>query len=96
MRANPSLAALLGILFAAVGCGNDLTGIYEDRAGETIYEFQPGGRASISMLGTVVDAEYRLDGDKVLVTSPQGTVVLTHSDDRLYGPMGLELVRQRR
>jgi hypothetical protein len=49
----------------------------------------------ISVLGATVAAEYTLDGDRVLVTSPQGTVVLTHNDDRLYGPMGLELVRQR-
>lgn len=97
MRANQSMAALLGgVLLAASGCSGALTGTYQDEAGETSYEFRSDGRASISMLGTTVDAEYRLDGDKVLVTSPQGTVVLTRSEDRLYGPMGLELVRQQR
>lgn len=97
MRANRSLPALIGVvLLATASCGGALTGTYEDEAGETRYEFRWDGRASISILGTVVDAEYRLDGDRVLVTSPQGTVVLTRSEDRLYGPMGLELVRQHR
>jgi len=85
-----------GVLSAAAGCGSALTGAYEDEAGKTTYEFRSDGRASISMLGTMVDAEYRLDGDRVLVTSPQGTVVLTRREDRLYGPMGLELVRRQR
>lgn len=96
MRANELLGLLGGVLFAAAGCGGALTGTYQDEAGETSYEFRSDGRASISMLGITVDAEYTLDGDKVLITSPQGTVVLTRSEDRLYGPMGLELVRQHR
>ncbi len=96
MRANPCLATLLGgVLFVAAGCGGALTGIYVDEAGETTYAFRSDGRASISMLGAMGEAEYRLDGNRVLVTSPQGTVVLTRSEDRLYGPMSLELVRQR-
>ena len=38
--------------------------------------------------------EYQLDDDKVFVSSAQGTVVLTRRGERLYGPMGLELVPQ--
>lgn len=88
-------AALAGLCWAAAGCGDDFNGTYADEAGVTRYEFHPDGRTQIDVLGTTVLAEYRLDGDRVLVTSPQGTVVLTRSEDRLYGPMGLELVRQR-
>lgn len=84
---------LMGVLLIA-GCGKDLDGTYVDRAGVTQYEFRPGGRARISVLGSTVSAEYTVDGDRVLVTSPQGTVVLKRDSDRLYGPMGLELVRQ--
>ncbi|MEX0707352.1 MAG: hypothetical protein WD078_05265 [Woeseia sp.] len=84
---------LYGFLLAA-GCGNGLSGSYADETGVTRYEFQSGGRARISVLGSTVNAEYTLDGDKVLVTSPQGTVVLKRDGDRLYGPMGLELLRQ--
>ncbi len=93
MRTKPGWA-LLGISFALASCGNELSGTYADNAGVTLYAFAGDGEVTISVLGSDVDAEYRLDGDKVLVSSAQGTVVLTRRDDRLIGPMGLELVRQ--
>ena len=83
---------LLTLLFA--GCGDELTGTYADNANVTRYAFARHGVVTILVLGSEVDAEYRLDGDKILVSSAQGTVVLTRRDDRLYGPMGLELIRQ--
>jgi hypothetical protein len=81
-------------LLALAGCSGSIAGTYEDTSGVTRYAFADNGDVQIHVLGTDVDAEYRLDGDKVLVTSAQGTVVLTRRDDRLVGPMGLELVRQ--
>lgn len=81
-------------LLALAGCGGGIAGTYEDEAGVTRYAFANDGDVRIRVLGVDVDAEYRLDGDKVLVTSAQGTVVLTRRDDRLVGPMGLELIRQ--
>lgn len=86
--------ALLIATFAFTGCGGEFSGTYADDAGVTHYAFANNGDVKISVLGTDVDAEYHLDGNKVLVSSAQGTVVLTRRDDRLYGPMGLELVRQ--
>ena len=87
-------ATLLTVLMVS-GCGNgSLSGTYADADNVTAYAFQDDGRATISVLGTTVAAEYTLDGDRVLVTSAQGTVVLRHSGDRLYGPMGLELIRR--
>lgn len=88
-----SITVLIGILLVA-GCGNDLEGTYADRAGVTHYEFRPDGSARIAVLGSTVSAEYTVDGNRILVTSPQGTVVLKRDSDRLYGPMGLELFRQ--
>jgi len=85
---------LMGFLLLASGCSNDLPGTYADRAGVTQYEFRPDGSARISVLGSTVSAEYTVDGNRVIVTSPQGTVVLKRDSQRLYGPMGLELVRQ--
>ena len=93
MRAKSKL--ILASICAILGaCGNDLTGTYADEPGVTQYVFAGNGDVRISVLGSEVDAEYRLDGDKVLVTSAQGTVVLTRRDERLYGPMGLELSRR--
>ena len=85
------LAALAASLAA---CGENLSGIYADDQNVTAYEFHGNGRATISVLGTKVAADYRVDNDRVLVTSAQGTVVLRRSGDHLYGPMGLELARQ--
>ena len=85
---------LLVMSAALVGCGNRVSGTYADDAGVTRYTFAGNGAVTIQVLGAEVDAEYSLDGDKVLVSSAQGTVVLMRRDDRLYGPMGLELIRQ--
>tara|TARA_R110002096_G_scaffold2619_5_gene13574 strand:- start:14216 stop:14497 length:282 start_codon:yes stop_codon:yes gene_type:complete len=93
MRALTGL--ILGIAaISLIGCGDEIRGTYSDAAGVTQYAFGGDGQVTIQVLGTKVNAEYRLDDDKVLVSSAQGTVVLTLRDDRLYGPMGLELTRQ--
>lgn len=93
MQAIPKWILLAGWTVVA-GCGDGLSGTYSDDAGVTQYAFAGDGDVRISVLGSEVDAEYHLDGNKVLVSSAQGTVVLTRRDNRLYGPMGLELVRQ--
>ena len=80
-------------VLAIAGCGPDISGTYADDAGVTRYAFSGNGDVHISVLGARVDAEYLLDGNRVLVTSAQGTVVLTRRNGRLYGPMGLELAR---
>ncbi|MGB5353993.1 MAG: hypothetical protein WBN32_10320 [Woeseia sp.] len=87
-------AILLLFAMPLAGCGDDLTGTYADDANVTRYDFAGNGAVTILVLGSEVDAEYRMDGDRILVSSAQGTVVLTRRDDRLYGPMGLELIRQ--
>ena len=93
MDTRYSLSLLL-MSAALIGCGNGVSGTYADDAGVTRYTFAGNGGVTIHVLGAEVEAEYSLDGDKVLVSSAQGTVVLQRRDDRLYGPMGLELTRQ--
>ena len=95
MRSISKLALFL-CATALVGCSDDITGTYADQAGVTQYAFAGNGVVRIRVLGTEVNAQYRLDDNRVLVSSAQGTVVLTRRDDRLYGPMGLELIRQPR
>ena len=94
MRLATHITLLLFTLFALAGCGDDLAGSYADEAGVTRYTFAGNGAVQIFVLGTEVSAEYQLDDDKVFVSSAQGTVVLTRRGERLYGPMGLELVPQ--
>lgn len=93
MRADMRLVIFLATISLS-GCGDKIRGTYSDAAGVTQYAFAGNGQVTIRVLGAEVNAEYRLDDDRVLVSSAQGTVVLTLRDDRLYGPMGLELVRQ--
>ena len=93
MRTRAELVLFVSAI-ALTGCGDDIAGTYADAAGATQYAFAADGDVKILVLGAEVDAEYRLDDDKVLISSAQGTVVLTRRDDRLYGPMGLELIRQ--
>ena len=81
-RVQPMLVAgAIGVLLSA-GCGNGISGTFEDEAGVTRYEFEPGGRARVSVLGATVAAEYTRDGDRILVTSPQGTVFRKCARDR--------------
>lgn len=73
------------------GCGQRVAGVYVDSSGATRYEFRPGGEVFISVLGTTVTARYEENAERVLISGPQGTVVLIRKNGRLEGPMGLEL-----
>jgi hypothetical protein len=86
------IALLVALPLAA--CDRGLSGTWQDAEGEASYRFEPDGTASISILGANVAAEYMVDGDRVLVSSSQGTVVLKMQQGRLYGPMDRELVRR--
>jgi hypothetical protein len=96
MRRRASLLASLLLVLGAAGCGGGgLAGEYRDPRGVTGYEFEPGGRVFISVMGTMTAATYELDGDRVLITGPEGTTVLLRRGEELEGPMGLALIRVR-
>jgi hypothetical protein len=88
------VSTVAGIAATLAACGGDVCGTWHDTGGVTSYRFGADGKATVAVLDSRVAAEYLLKGDRVLVTSPQGTVVLTRRGNRLYGPMGQELVRQ--
>ena len=94
IRPQTTKTSLLAALILVAGCEAGLSGRYADEAEVTVYEFHDDGRAEIHVLGETAAAEYTLDNDRVIVSSPQGTVVLRRDGDRLRGPMGLTLVRQ--
>jgi hypothetical protein len=94
MQAPGWMLTAISSAFLVSACGNSVSGTYADDGNVTAYEFHGDGRATISVLGTSVAAEYTIDDDRILVTSAQGTVVLKRSGERLYGPMGLELTRK--
>ena len=90
------LTMLCLLLALGAGACRDaaISGTWRDREAGATYHFRDDGRVTVAVLEARVPAEYTLDGDRVLITSPQGTVVLKKREDRLYGPMGQELIRQ--
>jgi len=95
MRTRRIGGLLLVLVLGLAGCARDeLVGVYEDELGVTRYDFQGKGRVHVSVLGTTVVAEYRLEDDKVWVSGPQGALVLRRQNGELHGPMGLVLLKQ--
>lgn len=87
-----AMAMLAGLLLAMLsGCNSQLDGLYADTSGATRYEFHDDGTVHISVLGAMVTGTYESNADRVLVTGPQGSVVLVRDGPHLRGPMGLQL-----
>lgn len=81
------------LLLVVSACGSSFSGKYTDAAGISEYEFRNDGKVYISVFGATASGTYEVDRDRILITSPQGTVVFARDKDRLIGPMGLELER---
>jgi len=90
---RPAYLVLATALLLA-GCEGQLDGTWEEATGDLSYEFRPDGRVWIRALGSVVVGDYTLHGDRVVLTSPQGTVVLERRGDELSGPMGARFTRR--
>ena len=88
----PSVACL--VASALAGCGPDVAGTWVDPRGPVTYTLDDRGSARITVLGFSSDGEYTVSGDKVIVSSPQGSVVLKLRDGRLHGPLGMVLLRR--
>ncbi len=85
----------LMLLLALTGCsGGELRGVYSDELGTTAYDFRKDQRVFITVLEITVAADYTTHGDDIIVTTPQGTLVLARHDDRLIGPSGRVFTRQ--
>ncbi|MGH8274778.1 MAG: hypothetical protein ACRES9_11120 [Gammaproteobacteria bacterium] len=82
------LAALLLTAALLAGCGGSMSGTYQSRYGNMSIKFD-SGKAYLTTLGGTVETAYEVDGDKVILKSPQGNLVLTRNKDgSLGGPMG--------
>jgi len=90
MTTRPQLLAAGGcMLLFGMGCGSKLNGTYADATGVSTYRFDSSGKVYIGAMGMEVEADYKVDGDKVKLIMPQGTVVLGFDKDgTLRGPMG--------
>lgn len=93
-RCGPWTASLALIALVA-GCSPQISGVYTDASGATQYEFRPDGKVYISVLGAMATGDYEANADRILISGPQGTVVLIRKQDKLQGPMGLELTPRK-
>jgi hypothetical protein len=82
-----------------LACGDSLSGKYEasgEAAGAAAVEFKSGGKAYLTMLGTTLETQYEVDGDKVTFKNVNGNnlVMTIEKDGTLTGPLGLTLKKK--
>jgi hypothetical protein len=75
-------------------CRPSITGHWVNDSNDLAYHFQGDGQVTVTAFGNSSAARYRLVNGEVILTSPQGTVVLTLEDDQLIGPMAQRFTRQ--
>lgn len=77
------------VLFLSA-CGKSLDGTYTDAMELTTYTFSSGGKAYVGIMGIESEMAYEVDGNRVKLITPQGTMVLQLMEDgTLQGPMGI-------
>ena len=87
---------LAALILALSACSSKIDGTFADQVGMTSYTFKSGGKAYVSVMGTEVEVDYVVDGNKIKLTTPQGNMILTALDDgSLQGPMGVKLTRKK-
>lgn len=86
-----AVATLAGLLAA---CGQSISGTFEDELGVSRYEFTRGGRVYMSVMGVEAAGEYEIEGERIVLQGPNGTMVLHRDGANLKGPMGLKLIRK--
>lgn len=78
------LIVLLVALLAA--CGGGMSGTYEGGMGSLTFN---GGKADLNAIGNTFEMDYSTDGDKIVLKTPQGNVVVTrNADGSLDTPWG--------
>lgn len=80
------------VLLAAgllAGCGGGgMSGTYTDSSGVISFTFH-SSKVDIHTFGGTVEVPYRVDGDNIIIKSPQGDLVIhRNKDGTLAGPLG--------
>ena len=85
-KTRKTLIVLVTTLLAA--CGGGLSGTYEGDMGSLTFD---GSKADLKTFSSTIEMDYSVDGDKILLKSPQGNLVVTRnadgSLDTPWGPM---------
>jgi hypothetical protein len=87
----------MALALALIGCdsGSSLEGTYQDKFGMSEYTFNKDGTVVMStFIGSAMEFDYEIEGDKVKMNTPEGRLVLTLLENgNLSGPGG-ELEKQ--
>jgi hypothetical protein len=88
--------ASLTSAFRGLG-GQRLEGTYTDSMGMVEYTFKRNGKMTISMMGSEIETNYDVEGNKIKLLQPGGAaVVLTLSKEgTIQGPLGMTLTKKK-
>jgi hypothetical protein len=78
------VAAMAAVSLNLIGCADNLSGTYVDPEGLSLQslEFRSGHKVYVTMFGgAIVEATYHQDGDKVILETKGGDLVLTVKKD---------------
>jgi hypothetical protein len=88
------LIPLLAFSALLAACGAKIDGTYADDMGVTSYTFK-SGKVIVSALGMGTEMDYKVEDNKVKITSPQGTMVMDIlADGSIQGPLGMTLKKK--
>lgn len=91
------LVAVVAIGAMLTGCGSGLDGTYSDQMGIVEYQFKSNGTARMNTMGTVMEVNYKIDGEELHLEMMDGVSQIFRIEDNgeaLVGPMGMTLSRQ--
>ena len=88
---RPAVIALACALLAA--CGSRMSGHYKNPNELMEIEFKSGNTAYLSMVGTTLEVQYRVDGDHIVFDTPQGQLVFTKISNGTLEGAGFVLSR---
>jgi hypothetical protein len=76
---------MVAVVCAAVsGCGDGLSGSkYTEENGKDGIEFRSGNKAHVTVMGQTIEADYRVEGDKITLDTKgeAGKLVVTREKD---------------
>lgn len=101
MRKGKLLLTMLAT-FLIAACSKGIEGTYTAELAQggmftlkQTYVFDGDGKVIVSYMGTNQELDYTVDGDKIRIESPNGTVILMRQEDgSLAGPMRTRLIKQ--
>jgi hypothetical protein len=84
-----AMIALVTMITLMTGCTAGFSGEYEEVEGAGSMEFKTDGTVYIETMGMTSQAEYEVDGKRVIIRTQLGSQVFTREGDLLKGGDGV-------